>query len=79
MDGYVIKKGTQILNSLCLTLDNKNAFPNPNSLTPVNSDDEKAKGLAFSPFGFGVRKCPGIQVCHCGDLVAAVEVLPLQG
>ena len=59
VDGYVIKKGSQILNSLCLTLDDKNAFPNPDQFDLENCSDIKSKGLAFSPFGFGVRKCPG--------------------
>jgi cytochrome P450 family 20 subfamily A len=59
IDGYVIKKGSQILNSLCLTLDDRKVFPNPDNFDPGNFDDGKSKGLAFSPFGFGVRKCPG--------------------
>ena len=59
IDGYVIPKGSQILNSLCITLDDKTAFPNPDAFDPGNFADGKSKGLSFSPFGFGIRKCPG--------------------
>ena len=57
--GYVIPEGSQIVNSLCITLDDKGAFPNPEAFDPDNFKDNKSKGLAFSPFGFGIRKCPG--------------------
>ena len=59
VDGFIIKKGSQVVNALCLTLDDKKAFPNPDKFDPENFSGIKGKGLAFSPFGFGVRKCPG--------------------
>ena len=58
--GFDIMKGTQILNALALTLDDPNTFANPEEFDPeANFPEDKSPGMAYTPFGFGVRKCPG--------------------
>ena len=58
--GFVITKGSQIINALAVALDNPEAFANPGEFDPeANFPDGKNPGMAYSPFGFGVRKCPG--------------------
>ena len=58
--GFDIRKGTQILNALALTLDDPETFANPEEFDPeANFPEDKAQGMAYTPFGFGVRKCPG--------------------
>jgi len=74
--GFFIPEGSQIVNSLCLTLDDKSTFPNPEVFDPDNFQNTKSsKSLAFSPFGFGIRKCPGYRFANMEMVVAAVEVL----
>jgi len=73
--GFLIKEGSQVVNAICLTLDDKKAFPNPDQFDPENCCETKTKGLAFSPFGFGVRKCPGYRFATAELFVGAVEVL----
>jgi len=73
--GFLIKEGSQVVNAVCLTLDDKKAFPNPDQFDPENCCETKTKGLAFSPFGFGVRKCPGYRFATAELFVGAVEVL----
>jgi len=75
IEGYVIPAGTMVLNAICITLDDKNLFPNPDEFDPTNCQDIKKAGLAFSPFGFGVRKCPGYRFSNMEMAIAAVEVL----
>ena len=70
-----IPKESQILNAICLTLDDKNNFPNPERFDPENFSEERKLGLAFSPFGFGVRKCPGYRFADVEMSIAAVEIL----
>ena len=58
--GFDIMKGTQILNALALTLDDPETFANPDEFDPeANFPENKTPGMAYTPFGFGVRKCPG--------------------
>ena len=58
--GYVVTRGSQILNALGITLDDPDTFANPGEFDPeANFPDDKKPGMAFTPFGFGVRKCPG--------------------
>jgi len=75
IDGLYIPKESQILNAICLTLDDKNNFPNPERFDPENFSEERKLGLAFSPFGFGVRKCPGYRFADVEMSIAAVEIL----
>lgn len=72
---FVVPAGSQIVNSLCLALDDEKHFPNPHQFDPENCSREKVKSLAFSPFGFGVRKCPGYRFANMEMAVAAVEIL----
>ena len=61
--GFVISKGSQILNALAITLDDPETFPNPGEFDPErNFPDNKNHGMAYTPFGFGVRKCPGYRL-----------------
>jgi len=71
--GFTIKAGTQVINALCLTLADPEFFPNPEMFDPDRAD--MAKGLAFSPFGFGVRKCPGWRLANLEAVVTAVAML----
>ena len=73
--GFVIPKGTQVLNALCLSLDDTNSFPNPTSFDLKNVENVKNAGLAFSPFGFGVRKCPGYRFSNLEVALVAMELL----
>ena len=58
--GFVITKGSQILNALAITLDDPQSFANPGEFDPeANFPEHKNHGMAYTPFGFGVRKCPG--------------------
>ena len=58
--GFVITKGSQILHALALTLDDPETFANPTEFDPeANFPEDKSPGMAYTPFGFGVRKCPG--------------------
>ena len=61
IDGFLIEKGTQLLNAISVTMNNESLFPEPEVFNPerFNPENKKAKLLANSPFGFGVRKCPG--------------------
>lgn len=73
--GFLIPAGSQIVNALCLALDEEEYFPNPRQFDPNNCSKENVKNLAFSPFGFGVRKCPGYRFANLEMVVAAVEIL----
>ena len=75
VDGFIIPKGTQILNAHCVSLDNEDDFPNPGEFNPDNFSDQRKHGLEFSPFGYGVRKCPGYRFADMEVCIAAVEVL----
>jgi cytochrome P450 family 20 subfamily A len=59
VDGYTIPAGTQLLNAIGLTLMDKEFFPDPEQFDPERAG--LVKGAAFSPFGSGVRKCPGFR------------------
>ena len=66
--GFVITKGSQIINALAVALDNPETFANPGEFDPeANFPDGKNPGMAYSPFGFGVRKCPGYRSLLFGD------------
>jgi len=73
--GFFIPKGTQLVNAICLTLDDKKSFKNPGTFDPENVELGKKAGLAFSPFGFGVRKCPGYRFADVEMSLVAVEIL----
>ena len=75
VDGFLIPQGSQIVNALCLTLDDKNSFKNPGKFDPDNIGPARKTGLAFSPFGFGVRKCPGYKFAEVEMALVAVEIL----
>ena len=75
IDGFNIPEGTQLLNAICLTLDDKNSFKNPGAFDPENIRLSKKAGLAFSPFGFGVRKCPGYRFADVEMTLVALEIL----
>ena len=75
IEGLFIPKGCQILNAICLTLDDKNSFPNPEQFDPENFSEERKLGIGFSPFGFGVRKCPGYRFAEVEMAIAAIEIL----
>jgi len=75
IDGFIIPKDSQILNALCLTLDDKNSFPNPDYFDPENFAEDRKLGIAFSPFGFGVRKCPGYRFADVEMAIAAILIL----
>ena len=75
IDGFIIPKDSQILNALCLTLDDKNSFPNPDYFDPENFTEDRKLGIAFSPFGFGVRKCPGYRFADVEMAIAAILIL----
>ena len=36
IDGFLIPQGTQVINALCLTLDDTNAFPSPETFDIEN-------------------------------------------
>ena len=73
--GLHIPRGCQVINALCLTLDDNLSFKNPRNFDPDNFESNKKVGLAFSPFGFGVRKCPGYRFAELEMALVAVEVL----
>ena len=75
VEGFHIPQGSQILNALCLTLDDKNSFKNPGNFDPDNIQPARKTGLAFSPFGFGVRKCPGYKFAEVEMALVATEIL----
>eukprot|EP00091_Calanus_sinicus_P016893 TRINITY_DN3652_c0_g1_i2.p1 TRINITY_DN3652_c0_g1~~TRINITY_DN3652_c0_g1_i2.p1 ORF type:complete len:447 (+),score=111.64 TRINITY_DN3652_c0_g1_i2:82-1422(+) len=49
IDGYLIPKGSQILNSLCLTLDDKRAFETQMHLTLRTLKNDEIKDLHSAP------------------------------
>ena len=71
--GLNIPRGSQIINAICLTLDDQKSFKNPAVFDPENI--VPGAGLAFSPFGFGVRKCPGYRFAELEMMLVAVEIL----
>jgi len=77
IDGFLIEKGTQLLNAICVTMNNESLFPQPEVFNPerFNPENKKAKLLANSPFGFGVRKCPGYRFSNMEVIVIVVELL----
>ena len=75
VDGYLIPKGTQIVNALTEALNNKDTFPDPDNFNLDNMSEKKKLGLEFSPFGFGIRKCPGYRFSDMEVAIAGVEIL----
>ena len=53
----------------------KNSFKNPGNFDPDNIQPGRKTGLAFSPFGFGVRKCPGYKFAEVEMALVATEIL----
>jgi len=77
IDGLLVKQGTMILNSISVTMNDEALFPDHESFNPdrFNPENKKVRGLANSPFGFGVRKCPGYRFSNMEVILIVVDVL----
>jgi len=77
IDGHSIPEGTHLLNAVCLSLMDPQVFPRPEKFDPdrFSPENSSCRSLAFSPFGFGVRKCPGYKFAHMELLTALAVVL----
>lgn len=77
IDGHSIPEGTHLLNALCVSLMDPKIFPEPQTFNPdrFSPGNLSPQSLAFSPFGFGVRKCPGYKFAHMEVLTAVAVVV----
>lgn len=76
IDGHSIPEGTHLLNALCVSLMDPQVFPSPHKFDPdrFSPDNISHPSLASSPFGFGVRKCPGYKFAKM-EMVTALAVV----
>ncbi|XP_074657275.1 cytochrome P450 20A1-like isoform X3 [Tubulanus polymorphus] len=68
LDGYIIPKGTPVLQALSALSYDKKLYPEPRKFDPERFSKEQVKTRpphAFEPFGFaGKRKCPGYRFAY---------------
>ena len=77
--GHVIPAKTPIMLSLGASLRDTDHYPNPEVFDPENFAPEKTKhrpSLAFSPFGFGIRRCPGYKFSYYEAYAAIAAIVP---
>ena len=78
--GYLIPKGSQVVNSIYVNGQNPKNFPEPDKFLPErwlrgHPDESKAHKFAHIPFGFGPRSCLGKRFAEVEAQAVAVKML----
>ena len=78
--GYLIPKGSQVVNSIYVNGQNPKNFPEPEKFLPErwlrgHPDESKAHKFAHIPFGFGPRSCLGKRFAEVEAQAVAVKML----